>query len=208
MKKLVIAGLSVLSSTPMAALAYESGDMILRVGAAQVQPQNKYESYFSSAKYGVGHIGVNKDTQLNINAVYMLTNNIGVELLLASPFTHKITMMNIELGETKQLPPTLSVQYYMNNSSIVTPYVGAGINYTIFYNENLDYFGIKNIELKNSIGLALQAGIDIDLGKNWGLNVDLRQIDIDTEVKSAHSANGIDVYVDPLVYSLTALYKF
>lgn len=200
MKKAVIAGLSVLLSTPMMALAYESGDIIVRAGITQVAPNNDLDPDGVSAK---------SDTQLGLNLVYMATDNIGVELLAASPFTHDIKHATLGvIGDTKELPPTLSVQYYMNNSSIVTPYVGAGLNYTIFFKENLDVLGIKDIELKNSLGLALQVGVDIALADHWGLNVDIRKIDIDTEVASSNAVDGLDVYIDPVVYSLTALYKF
>ena len=145
----------------------------------------------------------------------MATDNIGVELLAASPFKHDISVMGVTVGDTKELPPTLSVQYYMNNSSIVTPYVGIGINYTTFFDENLKHAdrlipgaSRKNIELKDSIGLAYQIGLDIALGKGWGLNVDLRKIDIDTEVDSSNLIDGYKVNIDPTVYSITALYKF
>lgn len=200
MKKIVIASLAALVATPLTALAYEQGDIVVRAGLTQVQANNDYDPDGVSA---------NSNTQLGLNLVYMATDNIGVELLAASPFKHDIKHVALGvIGSTKQLPPTLSVQYYINNSSIVTPYVGAGLNYTIFFDENLDVLGVKDIELENSIGLALQVGMDIDLGNNFGLNVDIRQIDIDTEVQSSGVVDGLDVYVDPLVYSLTALYKF
>jgi outer membrane protein len=187
--------------TPLTSLAYEQGDVIVRAGATQVQANNDYDPDGVSA---------NSNTQLGINIVYMATDNIGVELLAASPFKHDIKHKALGvIGSTKQLPPTLSVQYYMNNSSIITPYVGAGLNYTVFFDENLDALGIDNIELKDSAGLSLQAGVDIALNDNWGLNIDIRQIDIDTEVESSSgAADGLDVYIDPLVYSFTALYKF
>ena len=200
MKKLLIAGLATIALSPLAASAYESGDIIVRAGVTQVQAKNDHDPDGVSA---------NSNEQLGLNVVYMATDNIGVELLAASPFKHDINLEGVGVvGTTKQLPPTISVQYYMNNSSIVTPYVGAGINYTIFFDENLEKLGIKNIELDNSFGLAFQVGMDINLGKNFGLNIDIRQIDIDTEVHSSNAVDGLDVFVDPTVYTIAALYKF
>jgi outer membrane protein len=197
MKKIVTAGLAVLLTTPMMAAAYEQGDIIVRAGLTTVQPDD-------SAK--PDNVWAKNDTQLGLNGVYMATSNIGVELLASTPFKHDIAVKGVgNVGTTKHLPPTLSAQYYFNNASIVTPYVGAGINYTIFFAEETNA-GV-DLELKNSVGLALQAGADIALDKNWGINIDVRKMDIDTEVTS-NSLKGTKVEVDPMVYSLTAVYKF
>lgn len=192
MKKIVIAGLAALVATPLSALAYEQGNMIVRVGATTVDAAGDFEPDGVSA---------GDNTQLGLNFVYMATDNIGVEVLAATPFEHDIETKAGKVGTTKHLPPTVSAQYYFNNSSIATPYVGAGINYTVFFDEKV---GANNIELKNSVGLALQVGVDVALGNNWGVNVDIRQMDIDTEVKGGNA----EVEIDPMVYSLTALYKF
>lgn len=70
----------------------------------------------------------------------MIKENIAIELLAATPFSHDIKGTGAlagvgKVGETKQLPPTLSVQYHFSPKASVRPYVGAGINYTIFFSE-------------------------------------------------------------------------
>mgnify|MGYP001764727467 CR=1 FL=1 len=208
MKKLVIAGLATLMVSPLSAMAYEAGDMIVRAGATQVMPQDNYEPYLTNARWGLGEVKPSNDTQLGITFVYMVTNNVGVELLAATPFEHDIKLMGGVIGETKHLPPTVSVQYYMNNSTIVTPYVGVGLNYTFFFNEDLSTLGLNDTELQDSFGLAYQAGVDIALAGNFGLNLDVRKIDIDTEVDGTNVIDGYAVNIDPTVYSITAFYKF
>lgn len=198
--KLIFATL--LSATAaMSVEAYEQGDVLLRVGATQVAPDDGATP---------DDIWAKDNTQLGLNVVYMATNNIGVELLAATPFKHDIHLKGTgKVGTTKHLPPTLSVQYYFNNSSFVTPYLGVGLNYTVFFDENLAELGIDNIELKDSFGVAVQAGVDFAINDKWGINVDVRKITIDTEVdKKGTGVDGLKVDIDPMVYSITALYKF
>lgn len=190
---------------PLGAAAYEQGDTLLRVGATTVQPHDGYKP---------DNVRVGNDTQLGLNIVYMVADNVGLELLLATPFEHDIKLKGVGVvGSTKHLPPTLSVQYYFANSSPLTPYLGIGLNYTDFFDENLDAVGYDNIELEKSTGFALQLGADFAINQHWGVNLDVRWVDIDTRVTDTPAGDpagvkGIDVKVDPLVYSLTALYKF
>lgn len=77
---------------------------------------------------------LDSDTQLGLNFAYMLTDQLGVELLAATPFSHDIGtkgLGGLKLGSVKHLPPTLSLVYYpLDSKSAFQPYVGAGINYT------------------------------------------------------------------------------
>ena len=124
----------------------------------------------------------------------MLTNNVGIELLAATPFSHDVGVkgmpgifagLNGNLGELKHLPPTLSVVYYpLDGSSAFQPYVGAGINYTWFFDTELsseaESKGFSGLDMKDSWGLAYQVGADYMLTDHIMLNARLRYIDIDT----------------------------
>lgn len=124
------------------AQAHQAGDVILRAGAITVDPHE------DSGNVKIGGAGVsgtgatlNSDTQLGLNFAYMVTDNIGIELLAATPFSHEVGtkgLGGLKLGELKHLPPTLSVVYYpLEKSSAFQPYVGAGINYTWFFDDEL-----------------------------------------------------------------------
>lgn len=177
------------------AMAYEAGDMVLRVGAANVNPH---------ASDNLG-LDVEDDTQLGLTGVYMLTSNIGVELLAATPFKHDITVGGAKVGETKQLPPTLSLQYYpMEASSAFQPYVSAGLNYTTFFSEETV---LGDTKLDDSWGLSVGVGMDYAISDNLLLNAAVWKIDIDTEV----SVNGSKVgtqKIDPTVVMVSLGYKF
>lgn len=183
-------------------MAYEAGDMILRVGAANVDPQ-------TSNNTAVAGLDVEDDTQIGITGTYMLTNNLGLELLAATPFKHDITLDGAKVGETKHLPPTLSLQYYpMDSSSAFQPYVGLGINYTEFFSESTTgaLAGTK-LELDSSWGLAGQLGVDYSINDQWLLNAAVWKMDINTDVK-VNGSNLGELEIDPMVYMVSVGYKF
>jgi outer membrane protein len=121
-----------------------------------------------------------------------------------------------QLGEVTHLPPTITVNYYFNDaSSQFQPYVGAGLNYTIFFDEEFtsanDAAGLKDLSLDNSFGLAAQVGADYLLNDEWFINGSIRWIDINTE--ASFNLNGVEgsvdsIEIDPWVYSVTLGYRF
>ena len=163
---------------------------------------------------------LDSDTQLGLNFAYMLTNNIGIELLAATPFSHNVGVKGLggldgNLGELKHLPPTLSVVYYpLDSSSAFQPYVGAGINYTWFFDTKLsseaEGKGFSGLDMKDSWGLAAQVGMDYMLTDNIMLNAQVRYIDIETTgtTNFGGSKVKVDVDVDPFVYMVGLGYKF
>ncbi len=123
-------------------------------------------------------VEVDDDTQLSFTIGYMMTDNIGLEVLGALPLTHEIsgTGSIADLGmvaETKHLPPVLSLQYYFMPQADVRPYIGAGVNYTYFFDEETKgAIAGHTIDLDDSWGLAAQAGVAIDIPNNWFINLD------------------------------------
>lgn len=201
------------------AQAHQAGDIIVRAGAVTVDPREDS----SGIKHGaLGDLGgkatLDSNTQLGLNFAYMLTDKVGVELLAATPFSHDVGVqgpVNLKLGSIKHLPPTVSLVYYpLNNASAFKPYVGAGVNFTWFFDEDLSSAakgaGFDGFSLENSWGLAAQIGADYMINDNWMVNAQVRYIDIETTGKT--SLNGdrvkVDVDVDPWVYMVGLGYKF
>ncbi len=208
-------------ATP-SAFAHQAGDIIVRAGAVTV---TTHESTSGVKTSGLGNLGgkatLNNDTQLGLNFAYMVTDNIGIELLAATPFKHDVHIKNtavgsMKLGTIKHLPPTLSAVYYpMNNKSAFQPYVGAGINYTWFFDEDLSNtaksgLGANSFKVKNSWGLAAQIGADYMLTDKLMLNGQIRYIDIDTDatLNTVAGRTKVDVDVKPWVYMVGLGYKF
>lgn len=224
MRKSLLA-LSVLATALAAPLAqaYQAGDVILRAGAATVAPNEDSSTISTTATGSLAgtKATVDSNTQLGLTGTYMLTDNLGLGLLAATPFQHQVDIKGMPLGldgklaDIKHLPPTLSLQYFpLDASSRLQPYVGAGINYTVFFDEDLtsqrEAQGFSNLELDDSWGFALEAGIDYALTENVLLNATVWYLDIDTTA-TADSAFGkvkVDVDVDPWVYMVGLGYKF
>ena len=225
-KSLLTASLLALAVAAPMAHAFEAGDIIVRAGAITVDPQeDSSELKVGGADVAGTKATLDSDTQLGLNFAYMITNNIGIELLAATPFSHSVGVkgmpgpfagLNGKLADIKHLPPTLSAVYYpLDSKSAFQPYVGLGINYTIFFDEDLSSRqkdnGFSNLELDNSWGLAYQLGMDYMLTDNLLLNAQVRYIDIDTTATVDHNALGkvkVDVDVDPFVYMVGLGYKF
>ncbi|MCH2339299.1 OmpW family protein [Pseudomonas sp. NPDC047963] len=222
-KTLFTASVLAVALTSPFAQAFQAGDVIVRAGAITVDPHE------DSGNVKLGGTPVtptgatlDSDTQLGLNFAYMVTDNLGVELLAATPFTHNVGtkgLGGLKLGELKHLPPTLSVIYYpLEKNYAFQPYVGAGINYTWFFDDKLtseaenSALQLRGLDMKDSWGLAAQVGMDYMLTDNVMLNAQVRYIDIETTGTTYSEAAGqkieVDVDVDPFVYMVGLGYKF
>ena len=154
-----------------------------------------------------------------IDITYMATSNIGVELILAtSPHDLDGTGGIAALGkaaETMLLPPTLLLQYHFDTGTGFRPYLGAGLNYTITYLENADrsleaVLGPTTVSADNSLGWAVQAGVDYHINERWFINFDVKYIDIgvDVELNSAGTVRTLDVDINPVVVGIGFGYRF
>lgn len=234
-KQLVIAvAAATMAMGALSVNAYEQGDIVLRAGLVTVAPDADSDPIVLPDPVGTlpNGVDVDNDTQISIIGTWMMSDNWGLEVLAATPFEHDIDLVDAPLpaGSTKHLPPTVSLQWYpRGNAEGWQPYVGVGVNYTKFFDEevdpvlagflveNLPDLGINSakLSLDDSWGLALQAGVDIPLGENWGLNAGVWYIDIGTTADVTLGLDGgssatvsFDVDIDPWVYNVGIFYKF
>ncbi|MCW2269463.1 MULTISPECIES: OmpW/AlkL family protein [Pseudomonas] len=225
-KSLLSASLIALALAAPVAHAHQAGDFILRAGAITTAPnENSGDIKLDGTKMSGTKATLDSDTQLGLAFAYMLTDHIGLELLAATPFQHTVGVKGLgagldgKLGDIKQLPPTLSLQYYpLEPTSKFQPYAGIGLNYTMFFDEDLSSNrkaqGFSNMKLKDSVGLAGQLGMDYMITDNILVNAAVWYIDIDTKATiDGPSALGVgktkvDVDVDPWVYMVGVGYKF
>ncbi|HWJ04297.1 MAG TPA: OmpW family outer membrane protein [Steroidobacteraceae bacterium] len=193
-------------AAPVAAHA-EQGDWLVRVGLSQVNPEKE-----SLEIPGTAFLVVDSDVSPTFNVSYFLTKHISTELLAAWPFTHGVDIRPFEGGKSRvgyvdQLPPTLSLNWHFNQDGTIRPYIGAGINYTLFSGEETaGPLGGNDLKLDDSFGAAGQVGIDMGKG-NWFVNVNARYIQIESDT----TLNGVDIgtlEINPWVYGLHVGYKF
>ncbi|HHQ4619530.1 TPA: OmpW family outer membrane protein, partial [Aeromonas veronii] len=132
----------------------------------------------------------------------------GVELLAATPFSHSVKLGGSEVAKIKHLPPTLMGQYYFGDAqSKVRPYVGIGVNYTTFFDEEgRGALAGTDVKVDDSWGVAGQVGIDMAITDRWFVNGSAWIMDIDTDV---HTAIGtINTKVDPMAFMVGVGYRF
>ncbi len=190
--------------------AKEKGDWIIRAGASYIDPKSDNGSI---NELGVDVV-VDSAAMLTFDGTYMLTNNLGIELLAALPFEHDVKIddgtNSAKVATVKHLPPTLSVVYHFNTQGKFQPYVGAGVNWTIFFDESEK--GLLNdldasLSLENSLGLAGVFGIDIMLTDRMFLNGNIRYMDIESDAKITVPGPTTTVLkptvkIDPWVYAI------
>lgn len=211
--------LSTLMCASFGAMAAQSGDMIVRAGLTHVNPDSSQTDVFLDGANSGLTVGVEDDTQLGLNFVYFVSDQLALEVLAATPFKHDIMLNDgsgeTTLAETKHLPPTVSALYYLNTTDKFQPYFGIGVNYTVFFDEDFTSTyadaGFSDLDLDSSFGLAFQFGGDYYFDENWLANASVRYIDIETEAnfKVGGAVNGFaDVAIDPMVVSFMIGYKF
>ena len=218
--KLLIVGAALGASASV--FAYEKGDIQLRFGLATVSPDDDSSdvSVNGVPVAGTG-IEVQGDTTLDLTITYFQTDKLAYEVLLVTPFSNDIDsedMGGLKIGDTDTLPPTFSVLYYpVGTDDDFKPYVGAGINYTIYLSPDVsDDFeaalGSADLDISDSVGIALQAGVDYEINENWGVNAAIRyiQIEADATIKLKPSGTKIEVTsdIDPFVFQVNAVYSF
>lgn len=208
----MIAALAAGSSAAMAAPPSEivengksAGDVMIRVRGIVIQP---HESATIDAIGG--DVDVSTELVPEVDFSLFLTDNLALELIAATA-KHDVeaegtALGDLDLGSVWHLPPTLLLQWHIMPKGVVSPYFGAGVNYTLFYNED-EGNDIDKIEYDNSWGYALQTGVDIQVANNLYLNLDVKKIWIETDVE-INDAVDAEVDIDPWVFGVGLGYKF
>lgn len=206
MKKLALAAMiGLVSASAFAA----QGDILARFRVINVNPDASWSN--SGVVPGL-NVDAKDSWAPEVDFTYMITNNIGAELILGTT-RHEVTTNAFgSVGKVSVLPPTLTLQYHFAPDATFRPYVGAGINYTRFYNDGLRVAAANtNLSVKkNSWGPALQLGADYAINKNWFVNLDVKKIWIKTDV-TADQLGGAklgELKIDPWVFGIGFGTKF
>jgi outer membrane protein len=178
-----------------------AGDTLVRLRAISIVPQVRTSDTLSTL-----NVDVNNAIVPELDFTYMIRDNIGVELILATS-RHQVTSSLGGLGGVNVLPPTLLLQYHFNHQGQVRPYVGAGVNYTYFYNNGL-HAGGQDISIKrSSFGPALQMGVDVQVTKSVFANFDIKKIWMKTDASLNGTSLGT-LHIDPLIVGVGVGMKF
>ena len=198
--------------------AHEKGDLIVRIGPALIEPNDSSDDVEGLPG---AEVAVDNNVTLGFTIGYMLTSKIGLELLGVTPSPHdlrgrgSIGALN-KIGEVDVFPPTLCLQYHIGNSSSIQPYIGAGINYTHFSNEDTSSSlenalgGSTDLDVDDSWGLAAQVGVDVSINDSWLVNAAVWYVDIDADATLSTGAvdRDVDIDIDPWVFFIGIGKKF
>ncbi|RAI41896.1 OmpW/AlkL family protein [Rhodoplanes roseus] len=212
---------------PVAVDAPWAGGWQVRARALAVLPRDKVDLDIPA----LGAAGVLPDTGKvsttvipEIDISYYFTPNIALELILGVT-PHKIKgkgqLEGLDIGETWLLPPTLTLQYHFTNFGAFQPYIGAGVNYTFFFNTSAANttttvplgatVAVTDLGLKNNWAPAVQIGFDYMLNQHVGVNFDVKYLWLSSDV-TATLNNAIAVTgktnLDPLLIGGGVTYRF
>ena len=216
------------AATPI--IAIEQGDILINARLLNISPDVNSNQVMANGSPLAAPAGIDVDDafSLGVDITYMVTNNFGVELMLNTSSKHDIkgtgNLAGVDVGDINVLPPSVIAVWHFKPDSNVRPYIGAGLNYTIFFDGGTtDQFtstmdtvlggGVTStdVSVDNKLSIIIQAGVDIDINNDWYVSLDAKYIDMDTtatvEVNGADAAT-IDFDVNPLILGVGVGMRF
>ncbi len=200
MKKILIA--AAVGMLVAGSVAAQESPWLVRARAVQLNMTNTNNTTVSG-------LAVDDKTIPEVDISYFFNKNVAAELILTVPQKQHVYSNGTDLGTFKHLPPTLMVQYHFTNFTGYKPYVGAGLNFTKISDEKISAGGgVNNVTLSNnSVGAALQVGVDVPLTKQVSLNFDVKKVQIKTHVYVGGSDAGT-LKLDPVLVGVGVGYRF
>ena len=192
-------GLLVLSGLLLSTLSFgqEARELHMRVRATGVVPIEN-----ATIETIGGNVNVTNNLIPEVDFTYYFTKNIAAELILGTS-KHEVVAVNtalgnLDLGRVMLLPPTLNLQYHFYPTKNLKPYIGAGLNYTIFYDEGQGKgrnAAITNVDYDNNLGYSFQLGFDYKINDKLYWNVDVKKVYLNTDVEVGAALPAGQVYV-------------
>lgn len=193
MKKVLLATALILSAL-VTLSAQQKGDWLVRARLLGVLPQ--VEDDLGKA----GEVQINDAWVPELDFTYFFTDHLAAELILGTA-RHNVNVddflgndgMKVELGDVQVLPPTLTLQYHFAPNHVVNPYLGAGINYTLFFDDTDDTnAAVKSVDYDSSFGFAAQGGLNIRLCEKLHLNLDVKKVWMKSDVTVKTKLTGLE----------------
>jgi len=213
---------------------FHAGDFLGHVRVIGVLPNVDAPAHLfvDGAPLGpTGKVDATQSIEPEADLSYFITDSIAVEAI-AGTTKHSLHLSgttanellgndNVNIGSARLLPPTITLKYYFQPQAAFSPYVGAGINYTMFFDTHQEMAaqGIVNgaFHIQDALGAAIQAGIDYNVAGNWYLNLDVKHIFLNTAATvtgdvpalgGAHVLVRANIDLDPTIVGFGVGYKF
>lgn len=186
----------------------QAGDIVLGAGVIGVLPSNGG----STSIGGTPHASSTATPQLDLT--YFLSPNFAVNVIAATS-RHDVEVRNvpgagtIDLGRVWALPPTVTLQYHPLPASRLSPYLGVGLNYTVFYGEGGSRSaGITQVDVENAWGYGVNVGVDYEISPNWLANVDVKRLWLSPDVRVNNGAVRGEADLNPWIVGASMRYRF
>jgi outer membrane protein len=187
----------------------KAGDIVVRGRGIGILPDESGTVLTTGGADTGLRIGkISNEMQPELDFSYFITPNFSLELIAASA-RHKVSTANgIDVGSVRHLPPTLTLQFHPLPESRISPYVGAGLNYTWFFSERSGSIAaVQNLKVENTFGFALNAGVDLAVSGGWHVNVDVKKLWLRPDVTT--TALKVDnLRIDPWIVGVGVGYRF
>lgn len=185
------------------------GDIVLNVRVTEIAPTGSDPiTTLAGAATGL-RAKVSSDVMPTIGVTYFLTDNVAVEAI-AGTTQHTVRAKgpgtNLKVKETWVLPPIVALQYHFAPQARLSPYVGAGVNYRIFYGGD-DKNGF-NLKIDDGFGAVLQGGLDVALRDSWTINLDAKKVFFETDAVDRSRGIKAKVTLNPWVLSAGVGHRF
>jgi len=203
-KKILVAALFAAGVLSAPVVKADEGSFMVRARAVYIDFNNGQKSGLDRV---AGKIEADNLWIPEVDLSYFFTKNLAAELVLTYPQEVDIKIAGVKQGTIKALPPSLLLQYHFTELGAFKPYVGAGVNYTFFYNTSNILGGAAAVE-RNSRGVAGQVGFDYMFTKNLGVNVDVKYIKMDTDVSVSGLGKIGTLNLNPVTVGVGVTYRF
>lgn len=204
MNKKLLVGILAAVGLMSAGIAQAEGPFMVRARAVNLDWDNKNSDGLQNV---AGTIEADKRWIPEVDLTYFFTKNLAAELVLTYPQKVDIKAGGAKIGKVEALPPSLMLQYHFTDMGMFKPYVGLGLNYTIFTKKGFNALGTRVSVDDSTVGLAAQVGADFMLDKNWSINVDAKYIQMETDVKAGGAKIG-KLGLNPVTWGVGVGYRF
>jgi outer membrane protein len=214
MKKIIVT--TAVVAAMMSALSTaraDDGRWEVRLRADYLSMADKSDA-FAPLKIPENAIHVNSKWIPDLDFEYYFAPHWSSELVLTYPQVQEVTVEKSALGgptnigSFRHLPPTVTVKYGFLPDSDIRPYVGAGVNLTLIYDDDLVVPTVGRLDLNHiSVGPAVQAGLDWKVAPQWFVNADVKWAMLRSDVKFEGTQIS-QARLDPLMLGIGIGYRF
>lgn len=160
-----------------------------------------------------GSIDAEDNPDLTINLGYFVTPQLSVDLLIGLPPHAALSGSGTASGlgtaaYTSYGPAVLSLLYHFDGLGNFHPYMGPGVNYTLFMHTK--GINLQNVKIADHIGAAFTVGFNDNISERWAFNVAVTKILLSTQVKASLGSSPVEVKAtaNPTVVQAGITYRF